>query len=339
MRATHTFAPAGRQRRPAAVTDAAVARAARLLAAGGIGALGEVLAGAVGVLGCDSLVLRGPDLAHVLARSEPVGPRKADRELWVLDAPVRVEGRMLGVLTAAAPAPFTAAVASSLTAYADLIALTLAAAPADGALSEAGRAVLDDEAERAQLAAALQDGLGQALVTVRYAAEQVAAGRATVSALDEAVRVALEAFRLTQRDLRAQALDDGLRAALRGLAVRSGGDRPADGRPALRVTVEARDAALDAVAPPMAVTVQRIAEAVLRSATGRVAPFATCDGRGVKLHVDTADIGCDASELDRWARRTEALGGRLDVRPDGVELRLPAQLPAREGPDDHRPDL
>jgi hypothetical protein len=324
--------PTGR-RRPA------VADASRLLAAAGPDALGEVLAGAVTALACDDLVLRGPDLVQVLARSEPVVPRQVDRERWVLDAPVRVAGRMLGVLTAGGSAPFTAATAATLTAYADVIALALAAVPADDAVGAAGRAVLDEEAERAQLAASMDEGIGQALVTIRYAADQVAAGRADPAALDEPIRVALEAFRLAQRDLRAQALDDGLRAALRGLAVRSGGDRPADGQPALRVTVEARDAALDAVAPPVAVTVQRIAEAVLRSASGRVAVFATCDGRGVKLRVDSADIGCDASELDRWARRSRALGGRLDVRPDGVELRLPAQLPAREGPDDHRPDL
>lgn len=332
MSASHSLATAARQR-------AVLADAARLLAAVGTEALGEVLDLAVQTLGCEDAVLRGPDLVRVVAASQPSVPRQSRDDRWVLDAPVRFAGRMLGVLTVGGSVPFTAAGAAALTSYADVLALALAAAPSDDALGAAGRAVLDEEAERADLAAGFQESVGQALVTIRYAADRIAAGQAGPDALDEPVRAALEAFRIAQRDLRAQALDDGLRAALRGLAVRSGGDRPADGQPALRVTVEARDAALDALAPPIAVTVQRVAEAVLRSAAGRVAVFATCDGRRVKLRVEPADIGCDASELDRWARRATALGGRLEVRPDGVELRLPAQLPAREGPDDHRPDL
>jgi hypothetical protein len=315
-----------------------VAGAARLLAAFGLQAADRLLSEAAGEVGCHDLVLRSPDLRQVLAHSRPTAPRGADDARWVLDAPVRCVGRILGVLTASGDVPFSAAGAALLTSYADLLALALAAQP-DHEMTSAGRAVLDEEAERARVAGELQDSVGQALVAVRYAAERAMADEAGPKVLDEALRATHDTLQLSLRELRAQALDDGLRAALRGLAVRSGGDRPADGRPTLHISVEARDAALDAVAPPVAVTVQRVAEAVLRSATGRAKVVATCDGRGVKLQVDSADIGCDASELDRWARRSAALGGRLDVRPDGVELRLPAQLPAREGPDDHRPDL
>jgi hypothetical protein len=313
--------------------------AARLLAGFGLDAADRLLAEAAEAIGCEEVVLRSPDLRQVIASSGRTRLRRSEDAGWLLDAPVRACGRILGVLTARGGAPFNAAGAALLTSYADLLALALAAVPHPGGLVAAGRTVLEEEAERARLAADLYDTVGEALVAIRYAADLVVAGRADAGVLDEAVRGAHGTLRRSLRDLRAQALDDGLRAALRGLAVRSGGDRPADGRPALLITVQARDSALDAVAPPIAVTVQRIAEAVLRSTTGRVTVSATCDVHGVKLHVDSADIGCDASELDRWARRAKALGGRLDVRPDGVELRLPAQLPAREGPDDHRPDL
>jgi hypothetical protein len=323
---------------PADPRDDPVAVAARLLAGFGLDAAEHLLTDAARAVGGTELVLRSPDLRQVLARSRPAAPRQADGARWVLDAPVRCRGRILGVLSANSDVPFNAADAALLTSYADLLALALAAQP-DHEATSAGRAVLDEEAERARVAGELQESVGQALVAVRYAADRAMTGEAGSKALDEALRATHDTLQLSLRELRAQALDDGLRAALRGLAVRSGGDRPADGRPALHISVEAGDAALDAVAPPVAVTVQRVAEAVLRSATGRVKVVATREGCGVKLCVDSADIGCDASELDRWARRSTALGGRLDVRPDGVELRLPAQLPAREGPDDHRPDL
>jgi hypothetical protein len=261
----------------------------------------------------------------------------------VLDLPVRRTGELCGLLTASTRRAFTDADARLLAGATDLLALALAA---DGSAAwSAARAVLDEEAERAQVSATLLDGVGEALVSIRYAAELVTAGRADAAALDEPVRAALAAVRHAHRDLRAHALESGLRAALAALPDRWAGDRPDDGVSELRLSVRAEDPRLDALPPPIAVTVQRVAELALRGANGRASVIAVCVGPEVKLRVESAEIAYDASELSRWARRALALGGDLQLRPDGVELRLPAEPnptgspPQREGHHDDGSDL
>jgi len=203
-------------------------------------------------------------------------------------------------------------------------------------VTDASQAILDGEADRAQVAASLLEELGDALVAIRYAAELVAAGGADPGAMDEPIRVALAACRNAYRDLRAHALEAGVRAALQQLPDRFGGDRLHDGMPGLRVAVEASDPRLDALPPAVAVLVQRVAEAALRGATTHANVRAIRDGNRVKLCVDSAEIAYDASELSRWSRRASALGGDLLLRSDGVELDLPVAfgfLP--EGRHDH----
>lgn len=187
----------------------------------------------------------------------------------------------------------------------------------------AARVILDEEADRAQAAAALYDSLGDALVAIRYATELVRAGRADGSALDEPVRAALTAFQHAYRDSQAHALTIGLREALRRLPERFDGNRPDDGMPELRVSVVADDAELDALPPAVAVLVERIAAMALRGAVGLAKLRATSDGSRVKLCVESAEIAYDASELERWSRRASALGGDLVVQSGGVELDLP----------------
>jgi hypothetical protein len=320
-----------------------LADVARLLAGRGTVALPEVLRLVADALGGGQLVLRGAHSSTVLAVAHP--DRSSSRSLMrALDVPVRRTGELLGVLTITAKRALTDADARLLTGVADLLALALAAGALDRT-GTAGRAVLDEEADRAQVAATLLDGVGEALVSVRYAAELVAAGRVEPAALDEPVRFALAALRQAHRDLRAHALETGLRAALRELPQRWAGDRPDDGMSELRLSVEADDPGLDEVAPPIAVTVQRVAEAALRGASGRAALRAFRLGETVKLCVDSAEIAYDASELSRWTRRAQALGGDLRLRPDGVELSLPAELrpdrmtPQREGHHDDGSDL
>ena len=174
------------------------------------------------------------------------------------------------------------------------------------------------------------------MVALKYSAALVASGQAAGADVEEPARAAFEAFRHARRDLRAHALEAGLRSALAEVAGRAGGDRQDDGHPMLRVELDAADPVLDTVPPPLAVTVQRVAETVLRGATGRVRLVAAIDHAAVKLRVDSADIACDASELDRWDRRVRALGGSLRLRPDGVDLSLPAPT---EGSHDDGPDL
>ncbi len=297
-------------------------------------------------VGADHVLLRASDATTVLAQARTARPPRRARGStpWVLDIPVRCTGDLYGVLRVTAPRPFNDGDATLLAAVADALALLLAADDAPHAWA-AGRAVLDEEAERAQVAATLLDGMGEALVSVRYAAELVEAGRAAPAALEEPVRAALAVLRQAHRGLRAHALEAGLRAALHELAEHWAGDRLDDGMSELRLSVHAEDPRLDALAPPVAVTVQRVAEAALRGASGQAVIRAFCTDQVVKLAVESAEIAYDASELNRWARRVLALGGDLRVRPDGVELSLPAELrpegstPQREGHHDDGTDL
>ena len=337
--------PAAAVRRPATPGATVLADAARLLAGRGLWALPDVLDLLARALSCDELVLRAADTTTVLATARPSplvpGPRKPGS--CVLDLPIRRTGELCGLLTASTSRAFTDGDARLLAGATDLLALALVA---DGSATwSAARAVLDEEAERAQVSATLLDGVGEALVSVRYAAELVADGRADAAALEEPIRAALAAVRHAHRDLRAHALESGLRAALAALPDRWAGDRPDDGVSELRLSVRAEDSGLDSLPPAIAVTVQRVAELALRGATGRASVTAFCAGSEVKLLVESAEIAYDASELSRWVRRALALGGDLQLRPDGVELSLPAELSPtgpslqREGHNDDGSDL
>jgi len=316
-----------------------VAAATRLLAAHGPSAIGAVLALTRDALGCADVVLRGPggEAAH---RSGPDVPAQPSAHRWTLDVPCRSRGRLRGLVTAVSDHPFGVEQGGALATIAELLALVLDVEDATGARA-AGRAVLDHEADQSQLAAALLDQVGESLVTIRYTAELVTAGRLAPEALNEAVRAAIAGVRHAHRDLRSHALQSGVRTALHELSARLAGDRPADGRPAMRVQVYADDPALEDLPPSLAVIVERVAEAALRGSTGVAVVHASADPSGVKLRVDSADIAYDASELQRWGRRAATLGGHLTMQPTGVELHLPRPDPSvqPEGHHDNRPDL
>lgn len=338
-----TFGPSVAPQPTPRAAGSPLAAVARALAAQGTAGLPEVLRALGAAVGGARVVLRAADTATVLAESRPL--RSARRSTpWLLDIPVRAGRSLYGVLSVTASRPFTEDDAGVLAAVADMLALSLAADRSADRWA-AGRAVLDEEADRAQVAATLLDGVGEALVSVRYAADLVRDGRVEPAALDEPVRAALAALRHAHRDLRAHALEAGLRAALHELSDRWAGDRPDDGMSELRLAVHADDPQLDALAPPVAVTVQRVAESALRGASGRAVIRAFCAGQRVKLSVESAEIAYDASELNRWARRVHALGGDLRLRPEGVELSLPVELRPdglmhqREGRHDDGSDL
>lgn len=313
---------------PVASRDVAtlLATVARLLATGGPAAVDDALAVARTALGCAGLRLRSGHDESVA----PV-PAQGGPDRWELDLPVRAGGQVSGVLTAVADRPFTAAQGQALGGIADMLALAIAVGrrPEPGSGVPPGRAVLDAEADLAQAAGDLHDTVGRSLVTIRYAADQVAAGHTDPITLDEPIRAAVAAFRQVHRDLRAHALEAGLRVALREIARREGDDRPDDGRPPLTVSVDADDPALDRVPPAVAVALQRVAEAALRGATGQARIAVRSTLQGVKLTLECADIAYDASELDRWGRRVSALGGHLRPRPQGVELELPFSIERR----------
>ena len=318
-----TAGPQRAPRRRALAAAAPLAQAARQLADGGLGALPEALTTFATALELSDILLRSQDRTVVIARSECERlPFQPDRRPFVLDVPVRRAAELAGVLTVNATRPLTDTDAALVSGLAAVIAIALAADPAAAAWS-AARSILDEEADRAQAAAALSERVGDALVAIRYAAELVAAGRADVGALDEPVRAALTAFQHAHRDGQAHALTVGLRAALHQLPERFAGDRLDDGMPELRVSVAAQDAALDELPPSVAVLVQRTAEVALRGAVGHANLHVFIAGSRVKLLVESAEIAYDASELSRWSRRASALGGDLVARSGGVELEVP----------------
>lgn len=223
-------------------------------------------------------------------------PAQRAEDGYVLAVPVRV-GDAVQVVTAEADRPFDSALAETVVEFAGFLAELADAGPAS-------QAVLDLEADRAQIAAEL-DVVADALVRAKHSAIEPADV--------DAVEHALTLLRREQRRLRAQSLDAGLASALQqaGLTVLGDVER------------------LAAIPPALAVAVQRVAEALRREASG------DSDEAGqisveftdlvVKFRLDSAEKIRDASELDRWGRRVSALGGELSVQPGGVELRLPAR--------------
>jgi hypothetical protein len=321
---------------PAVTAAGVAAAAARLLAEQGRAGVGEALR-----LLRDSTRLVGAVLhdavGDVVTGVAVPHQRGACR---TVDVPVRAGERVHGWLTITTDDVMTNEQGAAASSVADVIALALDAAAERlaraAARVEGAQGVLDEEADRAQVAAVLRDRVGDVLVALGYTAEQVAAGRVDPAELVEPVRAALASFRHAHRDLRAHALEGGLRSALREAASRGGGDRFDDGLPMVQVAVDAGDPALDALPPAIAVTVQRVAEVLLRGAQAPVRLRAAVVDSTVKLVAESADIAYDVGELARWERRVRALGGDLWPGPDGVELSLPA---ASEGSHDDGPDL
>jgi hypothetical protein len=254
-------------------------------------ALDRALALAQRVLRLSALAL-APAGAAVPSQREPAG--------YVLAVPIRV-GESVHVLTAEADRPFDAALAESVVELAGLLG-GLAGATPEGQERAATQAVLDLEADRAQIAAEL-DVVAEALVAAKHGALEPG----DVDAIEHAHTL----LRREQRRLRAQTLDAGLASALQhhGFAVIGDAGR------------------LASLPPAVAVVVQRVAEALGRAPSGQP------DERGqisvevtelaVKFRLDSADNIGDATELDRWCRRVSALGGELLVQRGGVELKLP----------------
>jgi hypothetical protein len=286
--------------------DAALLAALRLLADGGEQARAEVLLVAVDAIsGVDALVLRtAPGGAVIAAAHRDRGRavsgigRRSDPPARVLDLPVRSRGAACGVLTATSAAGFTASQGEALRGLADALAL---ASGGTGSSLPAAQVILDAEADRALVAAELDESVGEAIVALRHVAAAV---------VDQSATAALADVRRIARELRARALDDGLRRALAGLQARG-------------ARVHAHDPALDKVAPPVAVLTQRVAEAACRAAVGTPQVTARTEHDTVKLWVESADTSIDASEVERWRRRARALHGELAQWPWGVELTLP----------------
>jgi hypothetical protein len=247
------------------------------------------------------LTLRTPAGALVSATR----PSTAGELRWALDLPVRGGGTCSGVLTAVSCEPLTIDEGRVLRAVADAMALIRGDAGIPP--QSAARAVLDAEADLALVAAELEETVAASLVALRHTDPDLVRAAATAS---------LAEVRRIGRRLRAQALGDGLRAAL--AALRDWG-----------ATVEADAAALDEAAPAVAVLVERVAQTACGNAVGTVRIWASADKLAVKLRVESADNEIDASEVERWRRRAQALHGELRHWAGGVELILPAATEGR----------
>jgi hypothetical protein len=303
--------------RPPVRADGIVSTLARLLASEGFPALGKALQELAEAVGARGVALRSLPDGVLLARHDRSFHLIGDPSrppARTLQIPVRSRGRVLALLTVTSNSQLSDPAAEVITAAADVLALVLAGVPSS--YDSSAQAVLDGEADRAQLAADVDERLRESLVALRHTDPAHAAG---------AVTAALAAARDIVRELRATALHGGLRRALAEL--RGSG-----------VAVHASEPALDRLPPAVAVVVERVAEVVVRTAVGTVQITATAGNGAVKLSAESADNAVDVSELERWARRARALGGELRYWPGGVELNLPAG-PIDEGRHDHGPHL
>lgn len=293
------------------VADDTVAAATRLLAEHGARGASQVVALLHERYDARVVLRLIPD-AVVVAQAPMLAP--VEPGAHSLELPVRHRGRVLAVLSVSRQRALPARAAETLRVVADIVGLALAEYSAPE--RAAAQAVLDAEADRAQLFADI-DELREALVALPH----------TESAnVPKATAAALSAVREIGRELRVTALADGLRHALAELA-KAG------------AYVAADDPALDRLAPAVAVVVERVAEAATRGAVETAHIVATVAGGWVKLSAESADNSVDASELERWSRRAHALGGDLRQRPGAIELTLPAATSDDEGRHDDRPHL
>jgi hypothetical protein len=230
--------------------------------------------------------------------------------------PLRSAGRRVGVLRVLADGELSTA---------DVRLIETCAAVITGALAdEAGerygdmaRGVLDGEAERAEIAAALHEGPVAALIAARYALDSGADAPAVRAVLSHA----LHELRGVVTSQRVRGIDGDLPGALRQLAR----DLRAVG---VRVEVGVLDLAPGSVPSICSVAAYRVVAATLNGVTGPVTVVVDGGVPGqLRVTVTGADDMVDAGALDRWARRVAALDGELERHPDGVTLHLPSRLP------------
>lgn len=250
-----------------------------------------------------------PDAGRTLRRVETAA---------TVALPLRVAGRLVGSLTVTGAAPLDAGTDRLVEYVAETLALSLAAS---APVVDAARVVLDEDDERAEIAAALHEGAAGSILAARHAvdtgSDQIAVSRVLQQALTE--------LRGVVASLRSRAAHGDLDAALHQLAddLRSTGCRvelvvPRGLRHALssaRAVAAYRTvaAAVGGASGPVSVVVERIAM-----------PFGP--GR-LELTVTGAYDAVDTGALDRWGRRLSALDGRLERHRDGVTVYLPLSEP------------
>jgi signal transduction histidine kinase len=252
-------------------------------------------------------------------------------------APVRVAGRLWGVLVASAHAPEDLPVGAErrLLDFADLVAQALANADAREKLAASrARIVEAGDAERRRLERNLHDGAQQRLVALALQLRLIQAklekdpvvARTALERAGAELREALDELRELARGIHPAVLTDrGLGPAVTALADRS------------PVPVEVAPVPDERLPPPVeAAAYYIIAEAITNTAkyanaTHVAVTVREYDGRTLVEVVDDGDGAADpsgGSGLRGIADRVEALQGRFQVSsPPGEGTRIRAEIP------------
>ncbi|HEV7750296.1 MAG TPA: MASE1 domain-containing protein [Baekduia sp.] len=273
---------------------------------------------------------------------EGVGGELAERLRTVgfgaaVAAPVRVGGRVWGVLVAAAhdPDDLPEGAEGRLSAFAELVAQALANADAYEKLAASRTRIVEaGDAERRRLERNLHDGAQQRLVTLavslrlveaRLAADPEATRRMLADAQQQLADALLELRELARGIHPAVLTDRGLGAAVGALASRS------------PVPLEVIDVPEERLPSPVeAAAYYIVAEAVTNVAKYAGASLVTVAVRpdGDRMVVEVADDGVGGADpasgtgLRGIADRVEALHGRLEISsPAGSGTRLTAEIP------------
>ncbi|MFL6138365.1 MAG: hypothetical protein ACJ74O_11250 [Frankiaceae bacterium] len=310
-----------------------VAAAARRLAtAGPAAALPAVVQALRDALAVEaSVVVRaagdaGSGSGAVLAAAHPsvVPLPRAAGSPAVLSVSVQVDGEPVCLMSVIAHEELGEPDRVLIEAHADLVGLALAAARPR---AELAALVLDEEADRAQIAADLHEGAVGSLIAARHA---LATGH-DGGAVGAVVQRAMRELRRVVTAQRARGIDGDLIRALRGLVDELRGS----GR---RATLSVTGLPRAGVSPACAVVAHRVAAAAVDGSTGRpVIAVTGCGEEAFTVSVTGAADPHDAGALDRWSRRARALGGDLERHPDGVVLRLPVRLPWEQPAQDRPP--
>jgi signal transduction histidine kinase len=252
-------------------------------------------------------------------------------------APVRVGGRVWGVLVASAAAPdgLPAGAENRLSAFAELVAQALANADAYEKLAASRTRIVEaGDAERRRLERNLHDGAQQRLVTLAVNLRLVEArlggdpdaARALLADAQQQLGDALLELRELARGIHPAVLTDhGLGPAVDALASRS------------PVPLEVTDVPEDRLPSPVeAAAYYIVAEAVTNVAKYAGASVVTVAVRpdGDRMVVEVSDDGvggadpASGSGLRGIADRVEALHGRLRISsPAGSGTRITAEIP------------